>query len=87
MPEAPSNPDVQVGTLQLRAPSSLALGDPQQLAHDVVLALSEALGPDARATLGGMRLRLHEHELRHQPANAIARAIVRQLRNTKETPR
>lgn len=83
MPEGPNNADVRVDALQLRAPSGLELGDPQRLAHDIGHALGEELGPDAAATIGGMRLRLEAHTLRHQPAKAIARAIARQLRYTK----
>lgn len=87
MPEQPNNADVRVDALQLRAPSSLALGDPQRLAHDIGHALGEALGPSATATIAGMRLRLNEDELRHQPAKAIARAMALQLRNAKEDTR
>ncbi|KIG17895.1 hypothetical protein DB30_02518 [Enhygromyxa salina] len=87
MPDTPNHANVRIDALHLRAPSSLGLGDPHQLTHDIGHALGDELAANpalGSTRIGGMRLRLDEQALRHQGAKAIARAIALQLRNGKK---
>lgn len=79
---APSSPGTHIDSLRVRLPQgphSAGLQDGRGLAHALGAALGQAIPTGTQAQLGSMRLRITEAELAANPAQAIARAIARQL--------
>jgi hypothetical protein len=77
MADSRHNDGVHVDNLHLRVPAGLPIGG-QQLATQIGTALGEFAGSRA-LTRERVHVRISEHEFHTAPAEAIARAIVRQL--------